>query len=109
MVAVSGRSTLRSKSQDDLGPLAADQRDDLADDGVGIRGGERTVGVSTVIDDSDAESCARLDQLSAADAPELLPRRHGDAGRTSGIPVSGRVQRAAYAFFDVLRQGSPGG
>ena len=109
MVAVAGRSALGPEGKDDLRSLAAQKRDDLSDGDVGVRRGERSVRMPAMIDRGHSELGARLDQLRAADSSQFLTRRHGDAGRTSGIPVSGRIDRAANAFLGVLRQRSSRG
>ena len=89
MIAMAGRSALGAEREHDLRPLATEEGDDLADHDVRVRRRERAVRMTAVIDRGALEQRARLDQLRAADAAQLLARRNGDAGRTSGIPVSG--------------------
>jgi len=89
MIAVAGRGAFRAEGEHDLWPLAADKGDDLADHDVGVRRRERTVRMAAMVDRGNTEQRGGLDQLRAPDASQLLARRNRDAGRTSGIPVSG--------------------
>ena len=66
MVAMAGRRALGPEGEHDLRPLAAEQGDDLADDDVRIRGGERAVRMSAVID--------RARCRARAHAPRAAPR-----------------------------------
>src|SRR5689334_15175045 len=103
MVAMSGRCSLRTKCHHDIGAMAAEKGDDLADQSVRVEIAQHPIAMAGHLHSRYAQHLRGRRELVTTKSGKLGTRRNGDAGATPGIPVSRAIERAAHSVGDVSR------